>query len=77
MNQQTISHLVSEVLKEENIQFGSVFDIDHVINKAGVWGVLVSDAQGFFALSLNIQTHNTEASLKDEIRRQVLGNRPR
>ena len=75
MQQNDIERLVLEELRIL-VKMGRIFAVDHINNNAGVWAVQVSDAEGFFELSLNAQEHITEAAMEAEIRGQISANRP-
>ena len=75
MQQNDIERLVLEELRIL-VKLGRIFAVDHINNNAGVWAVQVSDAEGFFELSLNTQQHITEAAMEAEIRGQISANRP-
>ena len=71
MTSRKIEKLAEQVLRELRSE-GRIFATDHVLKSAGVWAIAFSHGKSLVEVSIDVQTHNTEKAIKEEIRRQLV-----
>jgi hypothetical protein len=68
--QRTFESWLESVIAESSLQL-RLIAIDHALKKEGLWGAALSGQDGETHVIVNADVHQTEASVKEQIRRQL------
>jgi hypothetical protein len=71
MTGREIEALADEVLRDLRKE-GRIFETHHVQKKAGVCAIEFSHGKSLLKVSIDLQTHNTDETIRQEIRRQLV-----
>jgi hypothetical protein len=71
MTAQKMQELADQTVRELRRE-GRIFEVDHIRKEKGLWEVAFSHGKTLLRVFIDIETHNTEDAIYQEMRRQLV-----